>query len=110
MWIARVAVALALLLGLGIALGAWFLLRVQVWEGEMPAVVASTGPDRMYVDLVGPPRPGMLPGSGTLPRHLRTGLLPGAGRGDRVTCLVRQTFQLNTNLATGARTTVLSCR
>lgn len=110
MRIARVAVVLFLVPACGVALGAWFLLRTQVWEGEMPAVVASTYPDRMYVDLVGPPRPGMLPGSGVLPRHLRADLLPGAVQGDRVTCLVRQTYQVNTNLDTGARTTVLSCR
>ena len=94
-----------------VAFGTWFLVfRTQVWEGEVPAVVAGVAPDRMYVGLPGPPLPGMLPGSGTRPRWLAADLLPGATKGERLTCRIRQTYQPNVHLATGARTEVLSCR
>lgn len=107
---ATAALLTVLAIGVGVALlVAHWLFRVQVWEGEVPATVAGSGPDRMYVALVGPAPDGMLPGS-PLPKWLPAEPLAGAGPGDRVTCRVRQTYQVDRHLASGAHTEVLSCR
>ncbi|BBF99409.1 MULTISPECIES: hypothetical protein [Pseudonocardia] len=107
---ASAALLTVLVLGAGVVLLlAHWLFRVQEWEGEVPAVVAGFGRDHMYVALVEPAPDGTLPGS-PLPGWLPADPLDGVQRGAPLTCLVRQTYQVNRHLATGARTEVLSCR
>lgn len=97
-----------LLVGLGVL--AYLLYRVQEWTGEIPAVVTSVSPDDqgMFVTLVGPAPPDRM--SGNLPTSAMAPLLSGAAEGDRLVCVVRQTFQANSDLATGPDHEVLSCR
>lgn len=98
-----------LLIGAGVL--AYLLFRVEEWQGEIPAVVTSfsTDGERMYVDLVEPAPPDRIRG-GFLPDFVAAPPLPGAAVGDRLVCVVRQTFQVNTNIATGPEYEVLSCR
>jgi hypothetical protein len=110
----RVAVIVLLTLGGLVALLVlavlYLLLRVEVWEGDVPAVVSTVEGNSMSVELAAPLPPDALKAEAAPTWAVSVDeAVPGAVAGEAVTCRVRQTFQANTDLATGPQTEVVRC-
>jgi hypothetical protein len=110
-WKAALLAAVAFVVG-AVACLAYWLYWPDVWEGDVPAVVAEgpAAPDYSgyRVEFTAPLPPEALDrdADGGRVSERRAAVTTG----DRVTCRVRQSFQNRTDITTGPRTEVLSCR
>lgn len=82
------------------------------WDGDVPAVVANVH-DRGTAPFYTVEFPGALPTDAMHPDldhdEVVSEMLARAGRGERVTCHVQQTYVAGRDMAIGPRTTVTHC-
>jgi hypothetical protein len=110
-WKAALLAVVAFVVG-AVACIAYWLFWPDVWEGDAPAVVTEEPAAPYYsgyrVEFTAPLPPEALDHDedGGWVFERRAAVIAG----DRLLCRVRQTFQNNTDIASGPRTEILSCR
>jgi hypothetical protein len=109
---------LAALVLLPVGCVSYVLFHTDVWEGDMPAVIRWVEPGfyldygvsftaPLPADALNPDAPDA--GGGSVWPSEPSRVLEGAEVGEPVTCRVRQTYQVNTNIGSGPRTEIVRC-